>query len=323
MTFDPHPLCPAAQGWEAPATAPETAKWVQLAYVEPGAREPAIIVAHWACDLSGEEQPPFKGWFRATVGDGGRTYGFTEVPKGWVAWRPLWPAGRADEAAAHEARVAALIAANNLLIEERRIADGLAARANGTAQRLMDGAMALSFVVSLAEIRFREYARLHTAKGTPDADAKAASNQAMAERLHAALRAHEAALLDASVRQPDYQGRVHRWMLACFGPEITADHDERKFRFLEEALELVQAAGCTREDAERLVAYVYGRPAGALGQEAGGVAVTLAALCTAYGISLDAVAEIELTRVWGRIDQIRKKQAAKPIRSPLPGPSAP
>lgn len=53
------------------------------------------------------------------------------------------------------------------------------------------------------------------------------------------------------------------------------------------------------------------------------MAVTLAALCTAYGISLDAVAEIELTRVWGRIDQIRKKQAAKPIRSPLPGPSAP
>lgn len=119
-----------------------------------------------------------------------------------------------------------------------------------------------------------------------------------------------------------YQARVHRWMLACFGPEITSDRIERSHRFLEEALELVQSQSMTREDAHRLVDYTYDRPVGESQQEVGGVTVTLAALCQAAGIELELAAEFELQRVWTKIPVIRAKQASKPKGSPLPEATA-
>lgn len=118
-----------------------------------------------------------------------------------------------------------------------------------------------------------------------------------------------------------FQQRVAEWMRACFTPAITTDKVERNHRFLEEALELVQAGGCTKEEALQLVDYVYGRPVGELPQEVGGVAVTLAALCSAYEIDLQQCADDEVERVWQLIEKIRAKQAAKPKFSPLPGPS--
>lgn len=38
-------------------------------------------IAHWACDLSGEEQPPFRGWFR----DNGSGRGYVQIaqPQFW------------------------------------------------------------------------------------------------------------------------------------------------------------------------------------------------------------------------------------------------
>jgi hypothetical protein len=116
------------------------------------------------------------------------------------------------------------------------------------------------------------------------------------------------------------QTMVDRWMLACFGAEIAADKTERNHRFLEEALELVQAGGCTASEAHQLVDYVFGRPVGDNDQEVGGVVVTLAALCTAFDLSMQAAAEREIERI-GRpemIERIRAKQAAKPKHSPLP-----
>ena len=117
----------------------------------------------------------------------------------------------------------------------------------------------------------------------------------------------------------NFQAAVHEWMLRCFGSAIAADKTERSHRFLEESLELVQAAGTTREEALKLVDYVYGRPTGELHQEVGGTLVTLAALCQAQGIAMEIAGELELNRVWGKIEQIRAKQAAKPKFSPLPG----
>lgn len=117
----------------------------------------------------------------------------------------------------------------------------------------------------------------------------------------------------------NFQAAVHEWMLRCFGVEIAGDKVERNHRFLEEALELVQSAGTTREEALKLVDYVYGRPVGELHQEVGGTMVTLAALCQANGISMEISGEVELNRCWGKIEQIRAKQAAKPKMSPLPG----
>ncbi len=57
--------------------------------------------------------------------------------------------------------------------------------------------------------------------------------------------------------------------------------------------ELVQAVGTSREDALRLVEYVYTRPVGELRQEIGGVMVTLAALAECpfgLSVSMDSVA---------------------------------
>jgi len=115
-----------------------------------------------------------------------------------------------------------------------------------------------------------------------------------------------------------YQSRVDDWMAACFGAEISADRMERNHRFLEEAIELVQSTGCTQSEAHQLVDYVYGRPIGEPIQEVGGVMVTLAALCSAHGITLKDASETELARVWTKVEKIRAKQAAKPKHSPLP-----
>jgi hypothetical protein len=120
-----------------------------------------------------------------------------------------------------------------------------------------------------------------------------------------------------------FQSRVQPWMLACFGVEIAADRIERNHRFLEEALELVQACGCTSSEAHQLVDYTFGRPVGEQAQEAGGVMVTLAALCLANGLDMHAAGETELARVWTKVDQIRAKQAAKPKHSPLPEAAPP
>ena len=121
-----------------------------------------------------------------------------------------------------------------------------------------------------------------------------------------------------------FQDRVQPWMLACFGAEIAGDKAERNHRFLEEALELVQACGCSASEAHQLVDYVFGRPVGEPEQEAGGTMVTLAALCLANGLDMHAAGETELARIWTKVEAIRAKQAAKPKHSPLPAaPAAP
>ncbi|WP_426291187.1 hypothetical protein [Sphingomonas sp. TWP1-3-1] len=126
------------------------------------------------------------------------------------------------------------------------------------------------------------------------------------------------AMLAASHEAEAFQQRVQPWLVACFGEMIAGDREERNHRFLEEALELVQACGCSASEAHQLVDYVYGRDVGDPQQEVGGVMVTLAALCLANGLDMHANGETELARVWTKVDAIRAKQAAKPKHSPLP-----
>jgi hypothetical protein len=116
-----------------------------------------------------------------------------------------------------------------------------------------------------------------------------------------------------------FQERVRDWMLDCFGHGDATAPRERTHRFLEEALELAQANGCSADEARALLAYVFGRPAGELRQEIGGVMVTLGALCWAMRESLEQAGEDELARCWSKIDRIRAKHAAKPRGSALPG----
>lgn len=124
--------------------------------------------------------------------------------------------------------------------------------------------------------------------------------------------------LNSTQQMTSYQERVEAWLEACFSPAVRADRSERTHRFLEEALELAQANGCSHSEAIALVDYVFGRPEGHADQEVGGVMVTLASLCSATGLNMDDAGDRELERNWKRIDAIRAKQRSKPHGSPLP-----
>lgn len=63
-------------GWKPIATAPRNATKVEVRMSDGTIYKDA----HWACDLSGDEQPPFKGWF-IPGGDG-----FIGIPEP-EAWR--------------------------------------------------------------------------------------------------------------------------------------------------------------------------------------------------------------------------------------------
>ena len=118
-----------------------------------------------------------------------------------------------------------------------------------------------------------------------------------------------------------FQDQVTTWVVKCFGAKIAGDRAGRNHRFLEEALELVQACGCAVTEARQLVEYVFNRPVGerlCRAQEVGDVLLTLAALCAAQSINMSAAAESGLRRAWIFKDEIRARQAAKPTRSPLP-----
>jgi len=116
-----------------------------------------------------------------------------------------------------------------------------------------------------------------------------------------------------------FQSEVDRWMDVCFGDAIKADLLERADRFTEEALELAQTMpSFNAERAHALVDYVFNRPVGDRQQEVGGVMVTLAALCNPVGISIPEAASTELARIWTKVEQIRAKQAIKPVGSALP-----
>lgn len=111
----------------------------------------------------------------------------------------------------------------------------------------------------------------------------------------------------------EFEDFVASWMVRAFGQELTDDKNERAYRFIEEAVELVQAAGLNVYQVRAMVNYVFGRPIGALPQEAGGVMVTLAAFLRAHKLNMRQVAFTELARAEDRIDEIREKRKHKPL----------
>lgn len=108
-----------------------------------------------------------------------------------------------------------------------------------------------------------------------------------------------------------FQGQCRDWIIAAFGEQIANDKIELNHRFLEESLELVQSLGCSKAEVLQLVEYVYSRFPGEPSQEVGGVATTLASLCSANKLVLDWCALKELARVWEKIEAIRAKKAAR------------
>lgn len=108
----------------------------------------------------------------------------------------------------------------------------------------------------------------------------------------------------------DRQATVAKWVSETFCN--LADVPERGRRMLEEAVELAQAVGVTREDAVRLVDYVFARPPGVPYQELGGAGMTLLALAQAVGISADDAEQVELERVLAKSrEYFRTRQREK------------
>lgn len=114
------------------------------------------------------------------------------------------------------------------------------------------------------------------------------------------------------------QTRITTWAHVTFKSDVL-DIQERAYRFGEEALELMQSIGISREDLHKLIDYVYNREPGEKKQEIGGVVTTLAVLASVHDLSVEECAVKELDRIWTRIDDIRRKQETKPKASPLQG----
>ena len=87
------------------------------------------------------------------------------------------------------------------------------------------------------------------------------------------------------------------WGVRCFGREQMSNHGTRSLRVVEEAIELCQAAGVSREDAYRVVSQVYERPAGEFKQEIGGVLMTAFLMCEMMSYDVEEVFTSELRRV--------------------------
>lgn len=66
------------QDWRTLSSAPNDSRWIEMEL-----QDRKIVRAHYACDLSGSDQPPFKGWFYDAGG-----YFYEVWPKP-VRWRPL------------------------------------------------------------------------------------------------------------------------------------------------------------------------------------------------------------------------------------------
>jgi len=109
-----------------------------------------------------------------------------------------------------------------------------------------------------------------------------------------------------------FQQRCMAWGRASFNDTTAFDRTERAERFIEEAIELVQAMGLTREAVAAAVKYVYGRPVGQLHQELGGVMVCLGLLSESQGLDMLTEAERELGRCVQMVEKIRVKHRMKP-----------
>lgn len=110
------------------------------------------------------------------------------------------------------------------------------------------------------------------------------------------------------------QADVLDWTLDTFGPEIAGNVDERCCRFLEEALELVQALDLSLDKVIKLVDYVYNRPVGEPKQEMGGSVITLLALSSAAGIRAEEAFADEMARCYEKMEEIRNKHMLKTLR---------
>lgn len=96
------------------------------------------------------------------------------------------------------------------------------------------------------------------------------------------------------------QDRVFDWVTKAFGPDHANSMPQRATRFLEEAIELYQAAEGDLAMAHRLLDFVFNRPVGELHKEIGAVGFTLLSVAAAAGLSADQEEIREVDRVMSK-----------------------
>src|SRR5215471_6065006 len=102
------------------------------------------------------------------------------------------------------------------------------------------------------------------------------------------------------------------WAELAFGCTEASSVTQRSLRLLEEAIEAFQAAGGDEAIAHKLIAFVFARPAGTIGQELGGVAVTTLLLAAAAGLSADDEECREIRRVLSKpLKEFTDRNASK------------
>jgi NTP pyrophosphatase (non-canonical NTP hydrolase) len=118
--------------------------------------------------------------------------------------------------------------------------------------------------------------------------------------------------LDPSHGRDRRQAETHAWCVAAFGDHDARSIPQRGLRLVEEAIEVAQACGCDPALLHRLIDHVYAKPVGELGQELGGLGVTLLGLAGAAGISADEAERQEVARVRAKpLSHFAARNAAK------------
>ena len=108
------------------------------------------------------------------------------------------------------------------------------------------------------------------------------------------------------------QVRICDWAKMAFGEAEVISVPQRGLRLLEEAIEAFQACGCDEAMAHKLVTFVFARPPGTVGQELGGVAVTVLLLAAAAGLSADEEEAREIHRVLSKpVGEFTARNASK------------
>ena len=111
------------------------------------------------------------------------------------------------------------------------------------------------------------------------------------------------------------RGRLQRltvaWLRACFPEPVVLNRPERGARVIEEAAELAQVLGTSRELAHRLVDRAFDNPVGDAGREVGGMAVVLASAAEVLALDVTECHHRELERLIGSIDATRERHAKK------------
>ena len=82
--LQPAPAAPPANDWRPIDSAPKDASEIEVRLPDG-----SVLVAHWAEDTSGEEQPSFRAWFQAFRDSQGQVCYYGQLPDTPTGWRPL------------------------------------------------------------------------------------------------------------------------------------------------------------------------------------------------------------------------------------------